>query len=172
MPYRVETFWEKEKLLVTSNFSFSHNVFYSNISLVRQNAALCGNGLIFYHIMTFHGPEEDGVWKHWGKRRKCWVTNIFFFNFLLNNKILDWSKLKAFADEKINVTKKIEICCGKGRKHCEKRRKCWLPAFSPFSHNVFKTLRFQGHLKSGLCSKELNNVFYSVISIFHILSFI
>ena len=29
----------------TSNFSFSHNVFHSYISLVRQNAALCGNGL-------------------------------------------------------------------------------------------------------------------------------
>ena len=32
-------------LLVTSSFSFSHNVFYSNISLVHQNAALCGNEL-------------------------------------------------------------------------------------------------------------------------------
>ena len=29
---------EKEKLLVTSNFSFSHNVFHSYICLVRQNA--------------------------------------------------------------------------------------------------------------------------------------
>ena len=27
--YRVETLWEKEKLVVTSNFSFSHDVFYS-----------------------------------------------------------------------------------------------------------------------------------------------
>ena len=36
---------EKEKLLVTSNFSFPHNVFQSYISLVRQNAALCGTGL-------------------------------------------------------------------------------------------------------------------------------
>ena len=26
----------------------------------------------------------------------------------------------------------IEICNGKGRKHCGKWRKCWLPAFSPF----------------------------------------
>ena len=26
----------------------------------------------------------------------------------------------------------IEICFGKGRKHCGKRRKCWLPAFSSF----------------------------------------
>ena len=39
---------EMENLLVTSNFSFSHNVFYSYISLVRQNAALCGNGLSFF----------------------------------------------------------------------------------------------------------------------------
>ena len=31
---------------VKSNFSFSHNVFYSYISLVHQNTALCGNGLI------------------------------------------------------------------------------------------------------------------------------
>ena len=36
---------EKEKLLVTRNFSFSHNVFHSCRSLVHQNAAFCGNGL-------------------------------------------------------------------------------------------------------------------------------
>ena len=34
-----------EKLLVTSNFSFSHNIFNSYISLLRQNSVLCGNGL-------------------------------------------------------------------------------------------------------------------------------
>ena len=32
-------------LLVTSNFSFSHNIFHRYISLMRQNAALSGNGL-------------------------------------------------------------------------------------------------------------------------------
>ena len=41
----LKTLREKEKLLVSSNFAFSHNVFHNNISLVRQNAALCGNGL-------------------------------------------------------------------------------------------------------------------------------
>ena len=40
-----KTLWEKEKLLVTSNFSLSHNVFHNYKSLVRQNAVLCGNGL-------------------------------------------------------------------------------------------------------------------------------
>ena len=38
---------EKEKLLVTSNFSFPHDVFHNYISVVRQNAALCSNGLMF-----------------------------------------------------------------------------------------------------------------------------
>ena len=42
----LKTLWEKEELLVTSNVSFSHNVFHSYISLVCQNAALCGNGLM------------------------------------------------------------------------------------------------------------------------------
>ena len=37
------------------------------------------------------------------------------FNSFPNDKILDLSKFKAFADDKINVTK---ICFGKGRKHC------------------------------------------------------
>ena len=46
MLYRIEKHCEKkEKLLVTSNFSFSHNVFHSYISLVPQNAASCCNGL-------------------------------------------------------------------------------------------------------------------------------
>ena len=33
----LKTLWEKEKLLVTSNFSFSHNVFKSCLLLMRQN---------------------------------------------------------------------------------------------------------------------------------------
>ena len=42
---------EKERLFVTSNFSFSHNVFHSYVSLVHQNAALCGK-LVLRHEIT------------------------------------------------------------------------------------------------------------------------
>ena len=45
-------------------------------------------------------------------------------NSLPKGKILDRSKLKAFAD------KIIIRCLGEGRKHLGKKRKCWLPAFS------------------------------------------
>ena len=39
----------------TSNFSFSHNVFHSYISLVLQNAVLCGNCL----IMDLYSPFDN-----------------------------------------------------------------------------------------------------------------
>ena len=44
-PKGEETMWEKEKLLVTSNFSFSHSVFKRLVSQGRQKVSLCGNGL-------------------------------------------------------------------------------------------------------------------------------
>ena len=34
-------------------------------------------------------------------------------NYIPNNKFLDWSKLKAFADDKINVTENIKFVLGK-----------------------------------------------------------
>ena len=56
---------------------------------------------------------------------------------LPDNKILEWSKLKAFADDKLNVTKmvisvldRVENIVGKGEIACTSN-------FS-FSHNVFK----------------------------------
>ena len=42
---RSKTLWVKEKLLVTSNFSFSHSVFQRLVSQGRPKVLLCGNGL-------------------------------------------------------------------------------------------------------------------------------
>ena len=53
------------------------------------------------------------------------------FNPLTNNISLDWFNLKACAHDKINVNENLKFVV-KGRKYCVKRRKCWLPAFSPF----------------------------------------
>ena len=46
-PNGKKTLWEKEKLLVTSNFSFFHSVFKRLVSRGCQKVSLCGNGLIF-----------------------------------------------------------------------------------------------------------------------------
>ena len=56
----VEDIVRKEKLLITSNFSFSHYVFHSYMSLVRQNEVLFGNGLTPSHTMTpFDAPGKQ-----------------------------------------------------------------------------------------------------------------
>ena len=52
------------------------------------------------------------------------------------------------------MTQKLKLV-GKGKKHCGKRRKCWLPAFSPFPTISSKALLFQRCQKSGLCGNEL-----------------
>ena len=54
----------KEKLLVSSNFSFSHNVFQSYISFMCQNAVLCCNGLTSTKIsaVKVRGRPRRNVW--------------------------------------------------------------------------------------------------------------
>ena len=44
-PNRWKTLREKEKLLITSNFSFSHSVFKRLVSQRRQKVSLSGNAL-------------------------------------------------------------------------------------------------------------------------------
>ena len=44
-PNGKKTLWEKEKLLVTSNFSFSHSVFKKHVLETRKNQGLFGKGL-------------------------------------------------------------------------------------------------------------------------------
>ena len=71
---------------------------------------------------------------------RVWGILAKRLNSLPNDKIIDMSKLKAFADNKTDMIEKLKFVLGsignivgKGeRKHCGKRKKCWLPAFSPF----------------------------------------
>ena len=75
VPYRVENTAKKKKLLVTSNFSFSHNVFHSYISLACQNVELCGNGL-----------KKKGK-KNCGRGENA-CYNLFFLSLALFSKAL------------------------------------------------------------------------------------
>ena len=68
-------------------------------------------------------------------------------NSLPNDKLLDWSKLKAFENDKINIPSNQIFNFGMGRKHCEKMV---VTSIFSFSHNVLKRPLFQGCQKSGL----------------------
>ena len=69
-------------------------------------------------MLVFNNHKKEGFGKHCGKRRKCWLPAfspfptafstlskremviLAKFNSLQNDKILDMTKLKAFADDK------------------------------------------------------------------------
>ena len=53
-----------------------------------------------------------------------------------------------------DMTQKLEKLLWEGRKHCGKRRKCWLPAFSPFPL-MFSKGYFLRVVKNQNCDKEL-----------------
>ena len=50
---------EEEKLLITSNFSFSHSVFTSLVMLMCKNQSLFGKGLKYHGITCFILTESN-----------------------------------------------------------------------------------------------------------------
>ena len=69
------------------------------------------------------------------------------------NKMFDWSKLKAFADDKININEEQKVVLGTGRKNCGKRRKCCKPAFSHFPTMFLKGFFSPGLSIVAVCAK-------------------
>ena len=70
-------------------------------------------------------------------------------NYLPNNKIVDWSNLKAFADDKICVTEKLKFVLGRVENIMEKGENAG--SHNPFSHNVFKGSLFRAFIQSLDC---------------------
>ena len=101
-PSGKKTLWEKEKLLVTSNFSFSHSVFKSLVSQGRQKVSLCGNGL----NLGFFRPLENVFWKPRGGKRK---KKTFSRSTFSERNCTFWGKLKMSSVIALNLDKAI-IC--------------------------------------------------------------
>ena len=75
-------------------------------------------------------------------------------NSLPNDKILDWSELKAFADGQIIVSEKLKLVLARVENIMGKRRKCWSAAFSPFS-TLFSKSFFYKVVKSHACVESV-----------------
>ena len=79
------------------------------------------------------------------------VFQLFTFSSSVTNRRL-FTKQQNFKPVQIQSScirqndsdSKIEICVGKNRKHCGKRRKFWLPAFSPFPTMFSKAFLSRG----------------------------
>ena len=81
-----------------------------------------------------------------------WTSlNILSFdNSSPNDKILDWSKLKAFADNKINETEKLKFVLGVAENTVGKGENAGYQHFLLLSQ-CFQKLSFSGVVKSQDC---------------------
>ena len=80
---------------------------------------------------------------------QCTDNDWLDMGSLSNDKFLDWSKKQSIGRRQNKCKLKTEILIGVGRKHCGKRRKCWLPAFSPLP-TMFQKASFSGWFKVGI----------------------
>ena len=78
-----------------------------------------------------------------------WENEKTQFNSLSDNKLLTLYKIKAIADDKINMTKKLKFVLATVENVVGKS------SILSFFLNIFKGLLSQGFLKSGLCGKNL-----------------
>ena len=67
-PNRSKTLWEKDKLLATSNFSFSHSAFKRSELQTRKSLGLFGKGLSVFIFPVLQQKEIVGIWGHSMKR--------------------------------------------------------------------------------------------------------
>ena len=104
-------------MLITIHFSFVHNVFHH---LIKRIATL-QSYLCLFNCFQLHTKDKI----------------ILVLNSLPNDKILEWTKLKAIADDKIDVAKImisvynwVENIVGKGENA---------------GYNVFQKFLSEGH---------------------------
>ena len=141
-------------------FFFSHNVFYSSqkkfqlLSHINfcslQVLSLCTTPR-FCHLVELNGANakmlETGIFFTYIYKPFCHKTST-------KRQFFWMDQIKSTCRRQFRYYWNCDLCLQSGRKHFGKRRKCWLPAFSFFPHNVFKRHLPLGSLKSGLCSKE------------------
>ena len=90
--------WEKEKLLIMSNFSFSNSVFKRLLLQTRTNQGLFGKGLTLDHtIPTLNDPEEESFRKTTVEQEENEVTSISFFSYSVFYSIKKKEEIVIFA---------------------------------------------------------------------------
>ena len=142
------------KLIILINFTSFHNVFYAICILnTEKKSNHCFSSLQkFYELVNcirncrlmIRGLVINKFTEDQHKAINAMLCN----NPLPNNKMWNMSKSNAFADKKLHVIPMMNR-----QKHCGKRRKSWLPAFSSFP-KMFENN--SGLLRIGIVWKQFN----------------
>ena len=84
------------------------------------------------------------------------MHKYFQFYSLPNDKILDWSKFKTFADNEINVGETLKTVYGRVENFVGKGENAAYQHFLLFPQCFQKSIFWGGSVEVGICGKELN----------------
>ena len=174
----LKTLWEKEKLLVTMNFSFSQTVFSiyleiflpssSNSKLLSANSFSLeeSKNLSFgkgSRVKTVACCFLDFEWKHFDFRLMRVIVGFFPLGYMYiycfpKCQILDCSKLKEFAGDRFKFLRNGRKFSEKVEKHCGKGEIARYVQFLLFLQFFSKDLYYR-HKKQCLFGKGLNEAF-------------
>ena len=84
-----------------------------------------------------------------------------------NDNILQWSKLKEFADDNFEFDENGRKLSKRVENTVRKRRNCSLQAISPFSHSVFRRLVLQTRKKPGLVWERVKTLWFRDQLVYH-----
>ena len=137
----LKTLWEKEKLLVTSNFSFSHNVFYLfgelSAMFIKFKIVICKvfhfgpvRNIVVWERVKFIESLKKALGTIKGSKRMCWKPAFSPFPIVVYPPIHYLISAFFFSLSSANVQTFITQWCNSPdeecyRKHCRKMRKCW-----------------------------------------------
>ena len=79
-----------------------------------------------------------------------------------NNKFLDWSRLRAFADKKINVTQKFNFVFRRVENFVGKEENAGYQHFSPFFTMFSKTFIFRVVKSQDYVVKSLRHLLWTI----------
>ena len=106
--------------------------------------------ITLYHTISSFNDLRKKPLKHCWKQEKLsgrvfsfLVTTCSTYQPFTKRWNLRLLEIESICRQQNKCHCKIKICFGKGRKHCGKRRKCWLPAFSPFFTMFSKAFFFR-----------------------------
>ena len=108
------------------------------------------------HPCPFENSCHEEVYIEYLKNQTNWrdiiltFETMYFFNSLPNDKNLDQSKFKDLANDKVNVTQKLNFILGRVENIVVKRENACNQHFLLFPQS-FQKLSFSGSLKSRDC---------------------
>ena len=98
---KLKTLWQKEKLLIMSNFSFCHNVFKSHLLQMRQKASSSGKWLI--NLFRSHTGFIQNFWYHVNKNLLWHRTDIHSRGQYAWKDILSCSRFGQFHGDSFSL---------------------------------------------------------------------